>query len=292
MIYDIIFTQVFNDYKCINVLERFISDYFEIPINEVRGNIEILPRQTINNNKNDARKELDLILNMKDKNNKIINKIQIELNTTSISIYDRIKDRNLVFASNILSRQYKKGDRKLRGIKKVHQINITNFKCNEKKFINEYLLRERDNTKDIYSDKIQIDQIDVSKCGEICYNEDERSKKIAKWCKLFNEDNIKEFAKISDEIMNKEESQTLIDRVQEISEDEEIYPMLKTLDDDRITEEDIEYIKEKAIQEGLERGIENRNIEIAKEMLKDKISIDTISKYVNISPNKIAQLIK
>ena len=53
---------------------------------------------------------------------------------------------------------------------------------------------------------------------------------------------------------------------------------------------------EKGLQEGIktgkEEGIQERNIEIAKSMLKDNMSIDTVSKYTGLSVNDIELLNK
>ena len=46
------------------------------------------------------------------------------------------------------------------------------------------------------------------------------------------------------------------------------------------------------MSKGLEQGISSRNIEIAKNMLKDKIDISAISKYTGLSKEKIEELSK
>ena len=85
--FDPIFTNIFNNEEKIYILEDFISIYFDIPINDVIGNLKILSRK-INKNKLEASKEVDLLLSL----NGI--KINIELsNRCTIGV----RERNLVY---------------------------------------------------------------------------------------------------------------------------------------------------------------------------------------------------
>ena len=59
-----------------------------------------------------------------------------------------------------------------------------------------------------------------------------------------------------------------------------------------ITEEqDKEFILNSVRNEGIEQGIGQRNIEIANNMIKDNISVATISKYTGLSINQINSII-
>jgi predicted transposase/invertase (TIGR01784 family) len=48
--------------------------------------------------------------------------------------------------------------------------------------------------------------------------------------------------------------------------------------------------KKRGLKEGIEQGIKQRNIEIAKNMLKKKIDIDTISECTGLSKKEIEKL--
>ena len=54
--------------------------------------------------------------------------------------------------------------------------------------------------------------------------------------------------------------------------------------------QDLEDAEEYGIQQGFEKGIEQRNIEIAKNMLKDGSEVELISKYTNLSISEIEEL--
>lgn len=49
-------------------------------------------------------------------------------------------------------------------------------------------------------------------------------------------------------------------------------------------------LAEELAEEKKQEGINSRNIEIAKNMLKDKVDINTISKYTNLSKKEIEKL--
>ena len=47
---------------------------------------------------------------------------------------------------------------------------------------------------------------------------------------------------------------------------------------------------EQGIQQGIEQGVEKRNIEIARNMINDKVDFDSISKYTGLSINEIKNI--
>ena len=55
--------------------------------------------------------------------------------------------------------------------------------------------------------------------------------------------------------------------------------------------QDIASSYDTGLEEEMEKGIEKRNIEIAKNMLKEKIEISLISKYTGLSVDTIKELI-
>jgi len=54
--FDIMFTEIFNNEDSICILEEFISGYFNYPLESVRGNLEILSRRLLKENRIDSRK--------------------------------------------------------------------------------------------------------------------------------------------------------------------------------------------------------------------------------------------
>ena len=284
LIYDFSFTEIFNNVKNLPILERFISDYMVLDLRDVKGNIEIVSRRLPSKNKKEIRKEVDIILNYKGE------KIEIELN--GFGPYKRVNDRNLVYISKILGENYEIGEE----IKKAHQINISNYPCNEKKLINEYYLLEKDNKEEIFSEKLQIDQIDVSKCIDKCYNfKDEREKRIAKWIKLFLSNNLEELSKIGEEILEKEELEELKDNLEELSIDKGMVDIMKRYEDnfdlyDDAKELGFESGVEQGIEQGIEQGSKEKTIEIVKKLFEKDMDIETISEITNLSVKEIEEI--
>lgn len=53
--FDIMFTEIFNNPDNICILEEFISNYLEIPLKDVTGNLKILSRRLGKENRYDSR---------------------------------------------------------------------------------------------------------------------------------------------------------------------------------------------------------------------------------------------
>ena len=156
--FDPIFTNIFNNEENICILEDFISIYFDIPINEVIGNLKILSRKLNINNKLEASKEVDLLLSLSGV------KINIELsNRCTIGVMER----NLVYICGQHSKQLKVGDKNYQNIKDSIQICINNFNCNEQDAIESYYLMNKRGK--IYSKKLRMDLINLEKIKNICY---------------------------------------------------------------------------------------------------------------------------
>ena len=278
LIFDFSFTEVFNNIKYISILERFISDHMMIPLEEVKGNLEILPRRLNNRKKEETRKEVDLILNYKGE------KIEIELN--GFGPYKRVNDRNLVYIAKILGENYQLSNKE---IQKAYQINISNYPCNKCKLINEYYIKEKE-SEEIFSDKLQIDQIDVSKCLDPCYNFlNEREEKVAKWIKLFVSNNIVEFATIGEELMDKEELDNLKDKIEELSDDENMVDVYKTYEDNFDLYDDA---KEAGFEDGFNDGEKQTKINSVKNMLKSNYSVEEIAVVTGLTIDDILKIKK
>lgn len=117
---DFMFTNIFNKEENIEILENFLSCYLEIPLKEIKGKLKLIKRKLSINNKKEASKEVDLLLNYK---GKIIN---IELSNERKST--GIIERNIVFACNLHSKQIKYGERNYNNIAETIQINLNNFR--------------------------------------------------------------------------------------------------------------------------------------------------------------------
>ena len=94
---------------------------------------------------------------------------------------------------------------------------------------------------------------------------------------------LDELSKISkDRRVNK-----YMDEVKSVNEDPEFREFISAEEDNRKIENSI---KKELREDGIKEGQQERNIEIAKNMLKDNIPIITISKYTGLTEKEISLL--
>ena len=282
------FIQVFYYHNGIRRLEKFLADYLNIDYNEVKGKIELMPREQEQDSKLTAETQVDLLFKYNDTT------YDIKLNN---SYYDGLEERNLVFISKIVGSKYEKS-MEYKDIKPAILIDINNFKSNGEDLIEEYRLTNVKNLKIEYGNgNLRVDVIDLIKGNNKNYKpKDEREEKIIKWCRLFKCKNIVDFKKICDTILNKEESERFVVLMNKLSSDSEIIKLEG--DAERIHNGFISTyqrkFREEGIKEGRKEGIEQgksqNKIETAKKMLEDKLHIETIIKYNNLSLKEIEKL--
>ena len=198
--YNFMFIQVFYYHNGIERVERFISDYLNLPYEKVHNNITLLPRDAEYDRKLTSDMQLDLVLNLDGE------KINIELNNTS---YSGLRERNLIYAELLGGHQYikiKKSSSKERykDIKGVLQINLNNFGDNDRLITRYKIISEE--TNEIFSENLRIDNVDMTKINEEYKCLDKVEEKIYLWCKLINTNNIYIFKEICAKLLPKEEA--------------------------------------------------------------------------------------
>ncbi len=112
--FDYVFVSIFNNPNNIVILEKFLSCYLDIPLEEIKGNLTIHPRGLELESKGVKNKQVDLILNLGN------DKINIELNN---SFGSGIIHRNIIYACNIHGGQLRYGDNSYSNITSLIQIN-------------------------------------------------------------------------------------------------------------------------------------------------------------------------
>ena len=301
--FDIMFTEIFNNPDNICILEEFISNYLDIPLNLVIGNLEILSRRLSKEERYDSRKEVDLLLNYQGK------KINIEM---SNSASDGVINRNVVYLCKIHGRQLKTNDINYSRINDTIQIMFNNFDTDNDLKTTWYL---RDDAGNILTSKLRIDIINLVKGKDLCYTGSEKVDYLINWCKLLttsNKDNVKN---ISYQIMSHKSTNTLMSNMSMLSEENEmvrLYTKLSRREMEYNTliveatekglkegrqkglEQGIKEGLEQGIKEGLEQGIEQgtqqKTLEIAKKMLNKNIDITTIEEITGLTKEEITKL--
>ena len=293
--FDIMFTEIFNNPDNICILEEFISNYLDIPLNLVIGNLEILSRRLSKEERYDSRKEVDLLLNYQGK------KINIEM---SNSASDGVINRNVVYLCKIHGRQLKTSDINYSKINDTIQIMFNNFDTDNDLKTTWYL---RDDAGNILTSKLRIDIINLVKGKDLCYTGSEKVDYLINWCKLLttnNKDNIKD---ISCQIMSHKSTNTLMSNMSMLSEENEMVRLYTKLSRREMeyntliveaTEKGLKEGRQKGleqgIKEGLEQGIEKgtqqKTLEIAKKMLNKNIDITTIEEITGLTKEEITKL--
>lgn len=275
--FDYVFTAIFNNPNNMDLIEYFLSDYLSIPYNNIKGNIEIQPRELELQHKKDRNIQVDLIIHF---GSELIN---IELSNRGS---ESITERNVVSACSIHSRQLKYGDNSYAYIERTLQIQLNNFRCNEKNIKESFLLINKNG--EILSKKFQIDVIDMVLGSKLWYTS--KDEKLTRWCKVFTATTEKELKEaIGDDLMSKESNEKLIEEIDKYSKDEEIIGLFMKLPKREL--EQNTFIEEARIK-GFSEGIEQKNKETAKKMIYKKFDIETIMGITGLSKEEVEQIKK
>ena len=293
--YDFHFVRVFGNPENMDIIEYFISDYYNIPIEEVVGNIQIVSRDLPQESKREKSKQVDLLLRLGNK------KINIEIsNTTSTGR----KERDLVFLSRIHggALEYRQS---YKDVGFSWQIRLNGVKCNDGKLVRTYYLTSQDEDRKVFSDKFRIDDVDLEEAKHMVYNEDE---KRVRWCKILTSSSRGEIVKeLGDKLMDEKSRKKLLENIDRNSRDEEvidIYEMYSTAKMERddemyealekntkeVTEKVTNEVTEKVTNEVTEKVKREDAIETAKKMLLEGCKIDLISKITGLSKDEIVKL--
>lgn len=287
--YDFMFADIFNREENIGVLEYFLSFYFSIPYEKIKGNLKINHRRQLLDHKLEANREVDLVLSYGRK------KYNIEI---SNGYAPGNVDRNIVFLCGIHGRQLRYGDQDYTFIDESIQINLNNFKCNGHEIKESYYFQNEQG--EILSKKARIDFVDLERAKLECYNDDN----LAKWCRLFTARSEEEFQKRLVEIkMDEQTSNKLYDEVTRLSDDEEYYGLYTKLSHHEMLEntmkkvareeglkEGIEEGRKEGLQQGLEQGIRQNTLAIAKKMIQKKKPIEEIVEITGLSLEDIEKV--
>ena len=272
---DIIFKNTFNTEER---LKRLLSESLDLKVNELfQNNIQL----SVENTKERVKK-LDLILNT-DKG--IIN---VEVNYNSKS---EVPNRNFLFFCKLISSSIKKTESYLK-VEKHIQLNLTwnlqkflPFDVTNRKIIKCYIMDEETHIK-VHDDIFEIVHINMDYFKKVWYHgniQDENP-----FFMLLAASNKEEMDKISkgDKFMEE-----INKKVKKLNLDPEIVKEIVIENEDEIIKNSIYHSGVKdGIEEGIREGISQRNIEIAKNLLKKKIDINIISETTGLTKEEIKKI--
>jgi len=264
---DGMFKAIFGDEQDKELLEKLL----EVTLDEKVKVEKILNPGILKTNVRSKDKTLDLLVRGSD--DTLYN---IEVN---MSYYKHLNRRNAAFVFSKYSEDLKISD-SYTNMNKIIQINLTSELSEESELINEYKLID-ENTKKEYIDNFVIYEFNLDKLKEVCYNRDEFEKYkilVSLICDDVELHNICRGDKLLEKLERKVISMNKDPEfIEFMSEEEEMEKLQNTL---------MGYAKE----EGLEQGSKEKEVEIAKNMLKDNVDINTIVKYTSLSKEEIENL--
>ena len=308
--YDYKFKKLFGDNDAVDRLEQIISLYFQLPIEEVKGNINILNSEKLTEEKKKKKGAMDIYLRLQLKSGN--ERVDIEVSDKKLS--QSIIDRNLLYGVHKLSTQLQKNE----DYSSLEPIIIINFnvgmgRYNDKDddIVDKYLLRN--NNGHVLTEKLQFHQINIEKCYKLWYSNrvnefDEYNKNMIIFGALLRTRNRKQFSKCLEELPMDENVKKDIEKTN-FALNEEIEQFNAWYDYDRDqrairnaeisdavnsalieAKEIFEKEKNEAVESAKVEGISKRNLELAK-IFKDKgVNISIISESTGLSISEIEKL--
>ena len=249
---------------------KLISYFIDVSYQDLLNNIKLAKNETDKKYENDKGERCDYVASI---NGAFIN---IEVNNNS-SLY--AMERNTEYLMRLYSKKVKRGTSYEYTQSIAINLNNFSFKDNDK-IIDIYALQNEEQT--LLTNKITIIQIYIPNLRRKWYNEGIKSlTEVERYILALVERKVEDalVLGIGDEVVEDYVKESI-----EVSEDfnfGESYDKEWALKDEGIRE---------GIEQGIEQGIKQQKIEIAKNMIKDNISIETISKYTNLTTQEIDKL--
>ena len=207
-------------------------------------------------------------------------------NTTNVDIemqvtdHKNIEKRILFYLSKMYTKTIKKSQ-DYNSLEKCIAILISNYNIdiikNIPKYITKWNIREEEYQKIVLTDVMEIYIIEINKFKD--YKEKSNHNSLNSWIEFIESPEVVD--------MSNKEIQKAKKVLEEISQDEhEQY--LAELREKYIMDQ--KAIEDAGYDKGLKAGIEQRNKQIAKKMLNEKIDLDTISRITGLSIQELKKL--
>ena len=190
------------------------------------------------------------------------------------------KLRNTAFICDTYSHLTLKGEKYTDDIL-VIQINLS-YENVKDKYINKIMIRDEDNDNDSFVRNFIIYDINMVKCKNLWYTKDKEFDKYKYLMMLdLNEEKLEDLSK-KDKVVSK-----YMETLEEVNKDPEFREYMSAEEDARKMENS--HLDE-ARAEGKSQGKNERNIEIAKNMLNEGINLSVVAKCTGLTENEINSL--
>ena len=261
------FKEVFMREDSKDILSKVLESVLKVKIEYIK----FLNLERNVDNINVRRKYFDMFLDTN------IGKIQVEVNAD----YDISKKiRNTAYICDTYSHLTLKGEKYTDDIL-VIQINLS-YENVKDKYINKIMIRDDDN--DSYIKNFIIYDINMAKCKKLWYTKD-KSFNEYKYIMMLDleEEELEDLSK-KDKVVSK-----YMKTLEEVNKDPEFREYMSAEEDARKMENS--HLDE-ARNEGLVKGRNERNIEIARNLLKNNVDLSIIIDSTGLSEEEIKKLTK
>ena len=295
MSFDLLFKMMFGDENHKERVSYLVSALLNLPYEEVKENIEILPNDKKLRNKNSKRQAQDVVVRIILSVNR---RVSLEMNM-NYSLAN--KNRNLMYLASMYSNELKNKE-DYADLEPCIQVNFNTIYTDTKNKVLYDIYSLRNDYGNELTDMIKIINLNIAECYDICYNKninkyEKDLREIIKYGALLMEKDYNKLETILEELeMDEEVKDDILDSMEEYSEDEDFSYLYYDAERDRRalenglkTEARAEGLAE-GRAEGLEEGRKERNIEIAKSLLEQNIDIEVISKSTGLTEEEINNL--
>ena len=273
--YDKAFKEIMMKEENFNILKSVLEVILDMKINK----IELQPLNLLNNNIYLKGKEVDLLVTTD------IGKIEVEVNTY---YEDYVRSRNFCYISNIYINQISVGETYSEEIE-VIQINLNyNSKDEEVKRVYKVM----DESKKEYIKNFRIYEINMDKYKEMWYDKNEIEINKYKYLIMLDMD-MKRLKNLPKDKVVEE----YMEKIEKLNEDPIFINWITKEEDERKiknTQISLAYNNglNDGISEGISEGIDVGTKKIINEMIKNGMTIEQISKMINMEIEEINKIIK
>ena len=283
--YDFSFKSVFN--KNLELLKEFLIDVLHLEYQREELDIRILNNELPKEIYSEYQKRIDVNIVL---NDDIY--VEIEINKEN---FELVKYRNKMYADKLYSMLLESGEnaRKLEYIR-FYQLNLNTENKSEK--VGEHIIVPYDiSTDSVYISNEQTILKYLEFYYRLYYNEPKKRTRDVIWLASLNAKSFTELYQILKGVLaNKELTKFLKDVINMSLEDFNLHEWQREKLDDLVAYNREQYaIKTgmaKGIEQGIEQGIKQNTIDTIKELLKNNIEIDIISKVTKKSIDEIKNI--
>ncbi len=283
MSWDVMFEQMFISKEVMPLLEYIISIFSNVDINDVKGKVKLLPNELRQNFAKDTRSKSDIIAEyFKDEKN--TDKYIVEMNSSK-----KMPWRNVFYAYKVAGGGISIANDKYVKTYDTILINFNNFHDSKHKFTRTITMRDEDGI--IYDDSTIIYEVNMAKAKDLSYNyTNKREEQIAIISRMLMAESSVELNKESNIIMNKKDTEKLVNRAKELSSDDEY---IRLFDEEENYKELIRNTElAEAREEGIKLGSKETAIDIAKNLIKIGLTNEQIVETTKLSIAEIDKLRK